>query len=64
MKKILNDPYEYVDEMLAGLTAARPRYYALAGEDRRVVARVDGPVGGKVGIVVPNRTTIPMGSAT
>ena len=51
MKKILNDPYLYVDEMLAGLTAAHSQYYVLAGDDRRVVARADGPVRGKVGIV-------------
>lgn len=51
MKKILNDPYQYVDEMLAGLTAAHPQYYVLAGDDRRVVARAEGPVDGKVGLV-------------
>ncbi|MXV89746.1 MAG: dihydroxyacetone kinase subunit DhaK [Acidimicrobiia bacterium] len=51
MKKILNDPYRYVDEMLAGLTAAHPQYYVLVGDDRRVVARADGPVDGKVGLV-------------
>ena len=51
MKKILNDPYRYVDEMLAGLTAAHPEYYALEGDDRRVIARADAPVDGKVGLV-------------
>ncbi|MEQ8965086.1 MAG: dihydroxyacetone kinase subunit DhaK [Azospirillaceae bacterium] len=51
MKKILNDPYKYVDEMLAGLVAAHPEYYALAGDGHRVVKRAGGPVKGKVGIV-------------
>jgi len=51
VKKILNDPYKYVDEMLAGLVAAHPEYYALAGDGHRVVKRAGGPVKGKVGIV-------------
>ena len=29
MKKILNSPANYVDEMLAGLVAAHPEYYRL-----------------------------------
>lgn len=51
MKKILNDPANYVDEMLEGLIAAHPGYFRLAGDDGRVVARADGPIEGKVGIV-------------
>jgi dihydroxyacetone kinase-like protein len=51
MKKILNDPSRYVDEMLEGLVAAHPEYYRQAGEDGRVIARTDGPIKGKVGIV-------------
>lgn len=51
MKKILNDPANYVDEMLEGLVAAHPEYYRQAGEDGRVIARADGPIEGKVGIV-------------
>lgn len=50
MKKLINDPADYVDEMLAGLTAVHPSL-ALDGENRRVVRRRDGPVHGKVGIV-------------
>ena len=49
MKKILNAPYAYVDETLAGLCAAYPSSYKLASA--RVVARASGPVPGKVGIV-------------
>ena len=49
MKKILNAPSAYVDETLAGLCAAFPSSYKLAGA--RVLARAGGPVRGKVGIV-------------
>ncbi|WP_102108987.1 dihydroxyacetone kinase subunit DhaK [Oceaniglobus roseus] len=51
MKKILNDPSNYVDETLAGLVAAHPEYYRLHGEDGRVVARAKETREGKVGIV-------------
>lgn len=51
MKKILNDPVDYVDEMLAGLTAAHPEFYRLAGGSGRVIARATGGAQGKVGIV-------------
>lgn len=51
MKKILNDPYNYVDEMLAGMCAAHPAFYALAGEGGRVIKRLDAPLRGKVGII-------------
>lgn len=49
MKKILNDPGHYVDEMLEGFTAAHPEFYAQL--ERRVIARAGGAVAGKVGIV-------------
>jgi dihydroxyacetone kinase-like protein len=51
MKKILNNPSDYVDEMLAGLIAAHPGYYALQGETGRVVTRANPGRAGKVGIV-------------
>lgn len=51
MKKILNDPEAYVDEMLAGLTAAHPDYYRLHGDSGKVVARAKPGKDGKVGIV-------------
>ena len=49
MKKILNKPEDYVDEMLDGLVAAHPDIYA--GRERRVITRAGGAVKGKVGIV-------------
>lgn len=51
MKKILNDPYAYVDEMLQGLCAAHPEFYRATGEGGRVIARAGEPAQGKVGIV-------------
>ncbi|VTU25011.1 PTS-dependent dihydroxyacetone kinase, dihydroxyacetone-binding subunit DhaK [Variovorax sp. PBS-H4] len=51
MKKILNVPADYVDEMLDGLCAAHSESLRLIGDDRRVVVRAGGPVPGKVAIV-------------
>ncbi len=51
MKKILNRPADYVNEMLDGLCAAHPQYYRRTGAEGRVVVRTDAPIGGKVGIV-------------
>jgi dihydroxyacetone kinase-like protein len=49
MKKLLNKPDDYVDEMLEGLIAAHPEIYAQPVP--RVVTRAGGAVPGKVGIV-------------
>jgi phosphoenolpyruvate---glycerone phosphotransferase subunit DhaK len=49
MKKILNNPADYVDEMLVGFVAAHPQFYAQP--ERRVIARPEGATSGKVGIV-------------
>ncbi|MBM3237542.1 dihydroxyacetone kinase subunit DhaK [Candidatus Poribacteria bacterium] len=51
MKKILNDPFDYVDEMLAGLCLAHPEYYRQLGSDGKVIARPEAPIKGKVGLV-------------
>jgi phosphoenolpyruvate---glycerone phosphotransferase subunit DhaK len=51
VKKILNSPQAYVDEMLDGLVAAHPEALCRLGDDGRVVARADGVIQGKVGIV-------------
>lgn len=49
MKKLINKPSDYVDEMLAGLVAANPSI-ALDGESRRVIRRSEGVRKGKVGV--------------
>ena len=50
MKKLINDPSDYVDEMLDGMLAAYPdRLRRLDGT--KVLVRSDAPVDGKVGVV-------------
>jgi len=49
LKKILNVPNDYVDEMLEGLCLAHPEVVRI-GDGGRVVARRDGATKGKVGI--------------
>ena len=49
MKKILNSPDTYVDEMLAGLCAAHPQFYTQPTP--RVIGRPGGAIKGKVGVV-------------
>lgn len=51
MKKLLNDPELFVDEMLDGLLLAHPKLLKAASEDRRALVRADAPLEGKVGIV-------------
>lgn len=50
MKKILNNPEKYVDEMLDGIIAAYPDVYQRAGDSGRVIKRTE-IAAGKVGIV-------------
>lgn len=49
MKKILNNPDQYVDEMLDGLCWAHPEFYVQP--EPRVITRTAGVTSGKVGIV-------------
>ncbi|MEN0001902.1 MAG: dihydroxyacetone kinase subunit DhaK [Pseudomonadota bacterium] len=51
MKKILNKPEAYVDEMLEGFVAAHPEHYAMYGDSGKVVTRATPGKKGKVGIV-------------
>jgi len=51
MKKLINDPDRFVDEMLEGLLAAHPGMLRSATEDNRALVRADAPVAGHVGIV-------------
>ena len=50
MKKLLNDPQLYVEQMLEGLVLAHPQYYQRT-DDGRVIRRPGTPRAGKVGIV-------------
>lgn len=51
MKKIINDPQEFVDEFVEGILLAHPGLVKTPGGDHRVMVRADAPVPGKVGIV-------------
>lgn len=51
MKKLINDPDLFVDEMLEGLLIAHPGQLKSASPDNRALVRADGPLAGKVGIV-------------
>jgi len=51
VKKIINDPERFVDEMLDGLLLAHPDQLRAASTDRRAIVRADSPKAGRVGIV-------------
>lgn len=51
MKKLINDPEAFVEEMLDGLLLAHPDELRAASDDRRALVRADAPVAGQVGIV-------------
>ena len=51
MKKLLNDPAAFVDEMLEGILLAHPDRLRAVGPDGRSIVRADAPVAGHVGIV-------------
>lgn len=51
MKKLINSPDRFVDEMLEGLLAAHPGLLKPASDDNRALVRADAPVAGHVGIV-------------
>lgn len=50
MRKIINQPTDFVDEMIDGILLAHPDKLKTPGSDKRVLVRADAPTG-KVGIV-------------
>jgi dihydroxyacetone kinase-like protein len=50
MKKILNDPNNYVTEMLEGLLKAHPDLLGFTGGDHHCVVRADAPIQDKVAL--------------
>lgn len=50
MKKILNNPARFVDEMVEGILAAHPAELRSASQDNHSIVRADVPVRGKVAI--------------
>lgn len=51
MRRLINDPYEVVEEMLSGYVKAHPDYAKLLENDGRVVVTTK-PVPGKVGVII------------
>lgn len=51
MKKIINSPENFVDEVVEGILLAHPRSLRSASPDNRVLVRTDAPFADKVGIV-------------
>ncbi len=51
MRKLLNQPDAFVDEMLEGVLAAHPDQLRAVGDDLRAIVRADAPTQGRVGIV-------------
>jgi phosphoenolpyruvate---glycerone phosphotransferase subunit DhaK len=50
MKKLINDPFDFVEEQLDGFVLAHDDLIKRVG--RRAVARIDSPTPGKVGVVI------------
>ena len=50
MKKFINDPFDFVEELTEGIINAHPDYYRAENGDLRVIVRQDAPVKGKVAI--------------
>lgn len=50
MKKMINDPYQVVEETLSGILKAYPYHLRMSKESQRALVRADAPVKGKVGI--------------
>ena len=46
MKKIINDPFAVVDEMLEGIILAHGSKLRLVGDDKRAIIRADAPGAG------------------
>ncbi|WP_226083138.1 dihydroxyacetone kinase family protein [Mycetocola spongiae] len=51
MRKIINDPQVFVDEVMEGIFLAYPDQVRPATADRRTLIRADAPAAGRVGIV-------------
>ena len=50
MKKFLNDPVKFVDEMIQGIVAAHPKQLKYVADDFRCIVRADEKKEGKVGL--------------
>ncbi len=51
VKKLINDPFAFVDETIEGILLARPDHLKRCEGSGRALMRADGPVEGKVAVV-------------
>ena len=51
MKKFINDPESFVDEVIEGILTVHSDSLKAASDDNRAIVRADAPVAGQVGIV-------------
>jgi dihydroxyacetone kinase-like protein len=51
VKKLINDPMEFVDETIEGVLLAHPNHFQRCEGSDRALMRADGPIEGKVAIV-------------
>lgn len=51
MKKLINDPFDVVDETIEGILLAYPHHLKRCEDSQRALMRADGPLDGKVAIV-------------
>lgn len=51
MKKLINDPFNFVDESMEGILSAHKNLLKAADGDARAIVRTDAPVAGKVAVV-------------
>ena len=51
MRRLINDPYDVVEEMLSGYVKTHSDYVKLLEHDGRVVVTTN-PVPGKVGVII------------
>ena len=51
MRKLINHPNDFVDEVLEGILSAHPDQLRAVTDDRRAIVRADAPLEGRVGIV-------------
>ena len=51
-KKIINDPYQVVDEMVEGIVLAHSDLLKFANNNKRAVVRKDAPIKNKVGVLI------------
>lgn len=50
MKKFINDPFDFVEELTEGIIKAHGNYYRADKGDLRIIVRQDAPIKGKVAI--------------